>query len=1242
MAIDEDEVERDNGEVRRLYEAGRLAEALRLGTEVLERARALPDGGMTLVESLSNLGAVHWHLGDFPAAEPLFDQALQIGRAELGDRHPDVAAALNSLALVRHEMGDYRAAEPLYREALELARAGGGDGGWMALAAALNNLADMRKEMGDVREAGSLIDEALTILRPRLGERNLTVATLQHNQGVMKQLLGELPEAEQLMRGALEVQQQQLGEEHPTVLGTLRGLAGLLARQGNFSEAERLYRRALGSTRGASEEPNDDQAQILVSLAEVKHHTGDFEAAESLLEDAAAIRERLGHGPTVGELGILAELHAATGRPGSALAELGEREDLLDATVAQVFSVASEAQRLSHLADLFKHLDQLLSLVLIHLPEDREAHGLALDVVLRRKGVGSEAMAAAREAVLGGRHPELVPRFRELARFRMQIARKTLAGSGPEGAREHRRILARWEQERDRLEAGLAREIPEMSRSDRLGTPNRRAVADALPAGTVLVEFVRFYVYDFTARADPELPGWGLWRSQRYAAFVLRAGEPDGVSMVDLGDAGRIEDAVREYRAAMTGEAGSEEGPPPASEREAGEALCRAVFDPLMRAIGDRTRLFLAPDGDLTQIPFEVLPTDRGGRLIDGHRISYLSTGRDLLRIGEPSGATPTAPLVLADPDFDLGGSASSAPGDDQDARGRRSADLDRAALHFDRLPETELEGRDVAGLFGRDPLTGASVLETRLKAVASPLILHIATHGFFLPDQGWHSAATLGSAILGDAGPLRGPGMESPLLRSGLAVAGVNTFLTRGSLPLEAEDGLLTAEDVSGLDLLATEMVVLSACETGLGEVRVGEGVFGLRRAFVLAGARTLVMSLWKVPDHATRLLMKAFYGHLKEGLPRAEALRQAQLDVAETYPPPRFWGAFICQGDPGPLAFTPNSSVAGSAARTTAGRHHPRARQDRPVSAKLPRRIAPPQVPMAPPIQPEPTPVVSGSLADVLRRTQLNIQEVGPGRFLLSFRGEVSDRFTIRAREMATGVVMFGAEIPEVPRRGTKKLLRHALRSTASVHYIKAMFMPTGERILAVELPLEVLAFDVAEAVVRSLAALVDRVIPDPTDEARWRDGVVEGVGLLRELLRVDERTKAAVPDMLTSAGATVERLADDTFRANLGYLEASPGVFYGVPEIRVRTDDVAITLVNEPRLRPRGNEQRYLTRLLEFNRLADVAKVVLDEDGDVALVYEVPRLSPALVRHAGEQVSRLWASAVQMHSGGEEGSD
>ncbi len=193
--------------------------------------------------------------------------------------------------------------------------------------------------------------------------------------------------------------------------------------------------------------------------------------------------------------------------------------------------------------------------------------------------------------------------------------------------------------------------------------------------------------------------------------------------------------------------------------------------------------------------------------------------------------------------------------------------------------------------------------MEQRLKQVRSPWILHLATHGFFLADQHRDPNQARAWTSSSDLGRLSGLRLENPLLRSGLVLAGGNTWLKKGPLPPEAEDGLLTAEDVTGMDLLDTELVVLSACNTGLGEIRTGEGVFGLRRAFVLAGAKTLVMSLWKVPDKETCELMEDFYRRILAGEPRAEALRNAQLAMKAKYPHPFFWGAFICQGNPGPI---------------------------------------------------------------------------------------------------------------------------------------------------------------------------------------------------------------------------------------------------------------------------------------------------------------------------------------------------
>jgi CHAT domain-containing protein/tetratricopeptide (TPR) repeat protein len=900
------------------HDAGEFLEAEPLYREALEIHR-LDQGDEALIALILNsLGSLYVLLGDPLRAVECYDEALEIRRRVLPAEDPQIGDTLTGLARAHGELGDYAAADLLLREALTIQRVSL-PAGHPAIADTLNGLGLVMGQLGDLPSAKSLLLEALDITEHALGRNHpgvagilANLAVLHGHLGMAEQSYSDLEEAERLLREALTIQAGTLGIRNPYIAGTMANL-GAACRELSFGptgfraqyhqEAERLNREALDIRRSTLGEDHPTVAQTLNNLAVHRHDVGDRRGAEGLLREALELRRRtLGEvHPRVGLTLVNLAGAVAAERPGEALSLLMEAAAIQDQLIGQVFAVGSERHRMAHLEQLQAALAILLSLVLRFLSQDREAVGAALDLVLRRKAIAAEALAAQRDAVLGGRYPHLASVLRELTDLRMRIAQKALAGPGPEGLEEHRGTLRRWEERRESLEADLARAIPEMRLEERLRQADRNAVAAALPPASVLVEFLRFDRFDFTAVAAR---GEAVWDAPRYVAFILSAGDAAGVRLVDLADAAPIDELIARYRATVAGEGaergGGEGGTETAFQRtdepEAGMVLRAAVFDPLVRHLGERTRLFLAPDGDLSRLPFEVLPSDRGDRLIADYEFSYLSTGRDVLRFDTFVGGS-AEPLVAAAPDFDLGGTASSPP------PGRRSTDLAAARIHFDPLVGTESEGERIGRRLGISPWLRDSVREAPLKASRAPRILHLATHGFFLPDQS--PSPTFGPGLESqEFGPFLGAGVENPLLRSGLALAGANTFLAGGSLPPDAEDGILTAEDVSGLDLLGTELVVLSACETGLGEIRLGEGVFGLRRAFVLAGARTLVMSLWKVPDEPSADLMNLFYWNLAKGMGRAEALREAQLKLAAIYPPPWFWGAFVCQGDPGPLA--------------------------------------------------------------------------------------------------------------------------------------------------------------------------------------------------------------------------------------------------------------------------------------------------------------------------------------------------
>jgi len=925
------------------YQQGNYKAAEPLYHEALDiRRETLGEKDSDYGLTLNNLAVLYAATGDYQTAEQLSREALDIRRAIVGTRHPDYAISLRNLAGIYHSIGNYKTAVLRTREALDIQRETLGER-HPDYATTLNNLAALYGETGDYKAAEPLLREALDIRSGILGERHPDYAQSLHNLATLYLSMGKLEAAESLIRQTLDIRREALGKQHSDYAQSLNTLAVLYIRIGDYQAAEPLYREALDILRTVFGEGHTRYAIYLGNLAALYDNLGDYKAAEPLYREAVeTLRVILGekHPYHAANLSNLASLLVATNRPAEAFDLMKSLTKIYDNMIAQIFSVGSESQRMMYLQRIRSEIDGFLSLISQRCSQSDEAIRAAMDLVLRRKALGAEALAAQRDAVLGGKYPHLRGQLQQLRALTGQIAQKLLAGPSVEGIDVHRQRLSEWNTERERIEADLARQIPEMSLEQRLKKADYRVVAQALPEGSVLVEFVRFDVFDFAAvRARGE----STWTRPRYLAFVLRAGEPNSLAMIDLGEAETIDRLIADFRAQITGEdeertATAKIDKPEAVVTDAGADLRAIVFDPLIPCLNGVTHLLIAPDGELTRLPFESLPYSSHKHVVDTYRLSYLSVGRDALRFGYHDKHRPSASLVIADPDFDLGGSAAAGQETSDNRRSllsklgfgkrrpaggdlvrpqevaqtdglqsapvilRHSRDITHVLQDVRRLPATEKEGKEISDLLGVDLWLRQQALEGHLKATLSPRVLHLATHGFFLENQPDLTKARAGFAGL-MLDRLATGSLENPLLRSGLVLAGVNTWLKGQTPPKEAEDGVLTALDVSGLDLSDTDLVVLSACETGLGDIRAGEGVFGLRRAVMLAGAKTLVMSLWKVPDEPTKELMIDFYTRILKGEPRAEALRKAQLALKEKYPHPYFWGAFICQGDPGPL---------------------------------------------------------------------------------------------------------------------------------------------------------------------------------------------------------------------------------------------------------------------------------------------------------------------------------------------------
>ncbi len=308
-------------------------------------------------------------------------------------------------------------------------------------------------------------------------------------------------------------------------------------------------------------------------------------------------------------------------------------------------------------------------------------------------------------------------------------------------------------------------------------------------------------------------------------------------------------------------------------------------MQPIRPLLGDATQLLISPDGALALIPFEVMVDERGKYLIERYSISYVTSGRDLLRM-QVARASQSKPLVLANPLF----------GEPERGTKRQSVTTgaDLSNVYFAPLGGTAREAQAIKSLFPEaSVLTGTRATESSLKQrAAAPRLLHIATHGFFLTDRRSPSPNVNGDNTRAINANVK---IENPLLRSGLALAGANLHKS------SKDDGILTALEASGLNLWGTKLVTLSGCDTGIGEVKNGEGVYGLRRAFVLAGTETLVMSLWPVSDQVTREMMIAYYTGLRQGKGRGEALRRVKLNMLKRREQkhPFYWASFIQAGE-------------------------------------------------------------------------------------------------------------------------------------------------------------------------------------------------------------------------------------------------------------------------------------------------------------------------------------------------------
>ncbi len=849
---------------------GDYDQAIEVDRRVLAiREKVLGPGDPGVAKALNNLSRVYENKGDYPQAAALLERAVPIWEKALGPEHPEVAFGLDGLAKMLSAEGDQARAEPLYQRALAIReKALGPD--HPEVATTLNNLAVLYREKGDFAKAEALLLRDLAITEKRLGPEHPFLAPTLTNLAEIDRLQGEDQKAEPLYRRALAISTKAFGPDHPDV-GRIMSLLGRLCVEGGAgrdAEAQSLLDRSLAILEKALGPEHPRVASPVGGLALLAAARGDLTLATTYGERALRIQEKaLGadHPEVAATLERLSDLHRSRGDVAGAVALLTRSQEIRERHLAHNLLPGSERQKLEYLKLFAQDTDRALSLQAQRAPADDQALRLALTTLLRRKGRALDAMSDS--VALLRRHAAPADRdlFDRLLGARSRLAAVTLRAPGATPA-AYRAHLARLGDDVEQLESEVGTRSAAFRSESRPVT--LESVQAAIPSGAVLIEYALY---------QPGDPGARNPAPMRYAAYTLSSvGAP---RHAELGAAAEIDRAVDAWRAALR-------DPQRADSARLARALDARIMAPVRGLIESARHLLISPDGALNLIPFAALVDETDRPLLERRTITYLTSGRDLLRLQIQRASRSPAAIVAA-PAFGEPALVASRKGE--------AARVDTSQVFFGPLPGAAHEVHALRALLPQAVvLTGDQATEAALRRLSAPTLLHVATHGFFLEEgdpPGGDAATPPPGTRIGKTAVRAG----NPLLRSGLALAGANQGRSGD------DDGVLTALEAAGLDLWGTKLVVLSACNTGLGDVKRGDGVYGLRRALVLAGAESQMMSLWPVSDRSTRDLMIGFYRNLTGGGGRGEALRQAQLHLMHDgrHAHPYYWAGFIPSGE-------------------------------------------------------------------------------------------------------------------------------------------------------------------------------------------------------------------------------------------------------------------------------------------------------------------------------------------------------
>lgn len=834
---------------------------------------------------LTKKGDVLNLLGNYKEAEATLLEAVSIFEKE--DNAFQVILTKAVLGLVYINEGRYPEAEMLYLQAEQELKTLGAPGSEVALDNLYNNLALVYMALARYQEAIDLYERILARDEQTFGSDHPNYLASLINKGTGLADMKNYETAEQVFEKAMVIHDNIYEEENLVYAKIRNNLANVYRLSGRVAQAIKAYDDARVTFEKVEGKKNANIATVQFNLGKA-YLTKGSKGAIRYFQKALKLRKKLlgeSHPQYAEVTNYLSIYHWKEGNAKKAGKYFEKTFNNYFTQINSFFAALSEEEKAMFYAGKLKPtFEQFNSFAWNNFEDSPELMGSIYNYQLKTKGLIMYATEKVRRRIYDSKNENLIKEYESWRTLKERIAKLHATNE-----LDRQEVLDSLLQESNRLERSLVQSSAAFAETYDEQEVTWQQVREKLKPGEAALEIVRFRVFD-PAEVDE------FSEKVYYLGLIVKPTTKDYPKPVLIDNGVMLEDRyINNYRNAIRYEI---------EDQFSYDKFWKPFEDDLKGV----DQLYFSPDGVYNQININTLQDPETKEfLINKLRIKQISNTKEVALnkksspsssgtsyfIGYPSykqqpSIAETASLLLT-----RGATRGFQKGSDKITRGFRGGLMRylKRGEGIVPLPGTKVEVQDIGGLYAsrnklHEVVVENKASEANIKALKNPEILHIATHGFFLEDE--HSAEL----------ETKKKYFQNPLLNSGLVFAGAEDFLINGAMSDNNEDGILTAYEAMNLDLDETDLVVLSACETGLGTVQNGEGVYGLQRAFRLAGAKTIIMSMWNVDDKATQELMKIFYTNRISGQTRFEAFQNAQLKLKEKYKQPYYWGAFVIVG--------------------------------------------------------------------------------------------------------------------------------------------------------------------------------------------------------------------------------------------------------------------------------------------------------------------------------------------------------